>query len=383
MTTLGTDDQGGLGLAESAAQTPPPETTAPEAPEPVAAPSPSPEGGLGDPPSDGQPRDEQGRFAPKGADAPPTDPNTPPDVAGVGAPAGSSASPSAPVDTRSPHETPAPLTYRAGGREHIYPGAERMPDGSIVLKPDVHGRILNDLAAAHTYHTTWRDTLARTKQEAQHHVEQATAKAQGFEAVAERLFAELEPLMDAREFQLLARELSIDLTQRGALQPQRGTASLPAPGTSGQASGPDPDQIRFQAQQTLVDEVLTRVQHDPAFNGLATDEATRNDLLNFFLETLPAYFAEQEGEVVLDTHKVKFALQREAAKIQATQQAKEAAAKEARELKAALERNAAKDKKPDLPATVGTRTTATPTAGSPQFKNREEWEAYRRSYGMS
>lgn len=373
------DNQGGVGLAVD--ESLPPNTNTPEAPEPTAASSSVSTDGLDSTQSDGQPRDENGRFAPK------TEAASSSDVTSAAAPVGSSAPP---LDNRSPHESavapvadePKPLTYRAAAREHTYPGAERHADGSVVFKPEAYSNLLNDLAAAQTYKTTWRDTLERTRNESRAAIEETSAKAQSYERIAERLFAvlgdpnELEKLIanHDREYQLLARELSLDLKGTGVPPTRTGQAAM-------QDAGADPEQLKFAAQQTLVDEVLTTIAHTPTFAALAPDEASRNDLLNYFLETLPAYFEEQNGQIVLDRHKVKRVLEREYQRHDAVAKAKADAAKEAKALKEAMERNAATSTAPNLPAAIPSRGSPAPGNGTRKM-TRADWEAYQREHGL-
>jgi len=354
----------------------------PEAPAADPAPS-SRSDGAGQPTSDGQPRDEHGRFAPKAGDA--TPPTTAPDAGSQTASAGPS-DPSTPLDNRSPHPGTAqpsvesvqaqPLTFRAGGQTRTYQGAEILPDGSIKIAPDAIARFRNDLGAAYTYHETWQQTLARTKQEAAQIAQEATTKATTYENVAERLFSALSQYMEPREYELLAKELALDL--RGAGVQARPTHTEAAPEQQAQ----EVEQLRFSAQKTLVDEVLTHLTHNPTYAKLAPDETSRNDLLNFYLETLPAYFDEVNGQVMLNRTKVEMALQREARRLTEVEKVRSEEAKKLADLQAALEKNAAKEKTPNLPPVVSGRGTAAPGDTPTKFETRAEYYAWRSSYGL-
>lgn len=382
------DNQGGAGLAEpdvtSTSSAPPPNTNAHEAPEPAAT---SSDTGLDDSPSDGQPRDEHGRFAPKAEAS--TDPKLPTDVSEPGAQAGlSTTEANAPLDNRSPQPAQepqkdepkgSPLTFRAGGREQTFQGAERFPDGSVRVSAESLPRLLNDLSHAHTYQTTWRREMEESKRQHQSAIEEVTAKATSYEQVAVRLFERLEEFMETKEYNLLARELDLDLRLAGTPSRTPTTTQLQQ---ASQSQG-DAEQIRSQAQQTLFDQVLTTIAHNPAYAALTPDEQSRNDLLGYFLETMPAYFVEHEGQVVLDTHKVNAVLAREARRITDVAEAKAQAQKEVQALKEAMEKNAANAKNPDLPPVVGTRNTAPPSSGNRQFKNRAEYDAWRQANGLA
>lgn len=349
---------------------------------PLSEPSTAPDAGAPTA-TDGQPRDEHGRFTPKGTETPAPS-GTLPDSGTPGASAGpSTAAPS--IDNPPPSQTPpvevqgTPLTYRAGGQERTYSGAERLPDGSIRIKPETYSQLANDLAAAYTYQHTWRDTLARTKAEAAQTAAEATTRATTLETMAGRLLEELEVRMEANEYRLLARELALDLKQAG-VTPQQGTKPTAQPDP--QQEQQQAEQIRFQAQQTLVDEVLTKIQHTPGYAALAPDEATRNDLLNYFLETMGTYYTEVDGQIVLDTHKVAFVLDREAKAVHARLEAQKKADAEVKALREAQERNAAKQKQPEIPPTIAPAGNTTPGKTPTTFKSRAEYDKWRAGYGL-
>lgn len=376
-----TDDPGSaVGILEN---DPAPTLTTPEAPAADAAPSDS---GAGQPPSDGQPRDEHGRFTNKSGD--PTPPTTAPDVASPPASAGPSTDPNAPLDNRSPHPGTAqpviepvqatPLTFRAGGQTRTYDGAEILPDGSIKIGPEAIAKFRNDLGAAYTYHSTWQETLARTKQEAQQIAQEATTKATTYEGVAERLFATLQPLMDQREFELLAKELLLDMRSAGVTpKPQAIQA------TEQQQQPQEIEQLRFSAQKTLVDEVLTHLTHNPTYAKLAPDDPARDDLLNYYLETLPAYFDEVNGQVMLNRNKVEMVLKRETRRLDDVQKVKTEEAGKMAALQAAIDKNAANGKAPNLPPVVAGRGSPPPSDGQKTFKTRAEYDQWKASYGLN
>lgn len=378
---FGTDDPGSaVGILEN---DPAPTLTTPEAPAADAAPSDS---GAGQPPSDGQPRDEHGRFTNKSGD--PTPPTTAPDVASPPASAGPSTDPNAPLDNRSPHPGTAqpviepvqatPLTFRAGGQTRTYDGAEILPDGSIKIGPEAIAKFRNDLGAAYTYHSTWQETLARTKQEAQQIAQDATTKAATYEGVAERLFAALQPLMDPREYELLAKELVLDMRTAGVtVQPQRIRTAPEQP------QGQELEQLRFSAQKTLVDEVLTHLTHNPTYAKLAPDDTARDDLLNVFLESLPAFFDEVNGQVMLNQTKVQKFMDREARRITDVEKVRAEESKKMADLQAALDKNAANGKTPNLPPIVAGRGSPPPGNTQTTFKTRAEYDAWKSSYGLN
>lgn len=377
-----TDDPGSaVGILEN---DPAPTPTAPEAPAADTAPSGS-DTGAGQPTSDGQPRDEHGRFTSTSGD--PTPPTTAPDVASPPASAGPSTDPNDPLDNRSPHPgapqpvveptQATPLTFRAGGQTRTYDGAEILPDGSIKISPDAIAKFRNDLGAAYTYHSTWQETLARTKQEAQQLAQDATAKASTFEGIAELLFAKLQPLMDQREFELLAKELVLDMRTAGVTsKPHVAQAAEPQPQPQ------EIEQLRFSAQKTLVDEVLTHLTHNPTYAKLAPDDPARDDLLNYYLETLPAYFDEVDGQVMLNRNKVELVLKRESRRHEDVQKVKTEEAGKMAALQAAIDKNAANGKVPNLPPVVAGRGSPPPGDSQKTFKTRADYDAWKASYGL-
>jgi hypothetical protein len=133
--------------------------------------------------------------------------------------------------------------------------------------------------------------------------------------------------------------------------------------------------LQQQAQATLEDEVLTALAHDPKYAQLARDPETQQDLVQTFLLTLPSYFAEQNGQVVLDRYAVRNMLDREAKKAQAVYTANNQAARVAAELKAAAAKNALKGNAPKIPSAVPTRGSAPPGEQvSAGFRDAMEWK---------
>jgi hypothetical protein len=273
-----------------------------------------------------------------------------------------------------------PFSFRANGQVHSLEGAEEYPDGSVYIPANLVPQIKQDQSNALHYRTVWRQQLEQAKSEGREQVEALSAQAKATEAVAMRLLdvldnpTELQRIAtDPREAELLKRALALTFKESAPRQ-------MSAPSQNGSAQNGLPAQgqaeaLQQQAQATLEDEVLTALAHDPKYAQLARDPETQQDLVQTFLLTLPSYFAEQNGQVVLDRYAVRNMLDREAKKAQAVYTANNQAARVAAELKAAAAKNALKGNAPKIPSAVPTRGSAPPGEQvSAGFRDAMEWK---------
>lgn len=326
--------------------------------------------------SQAQPRDEHGRFTEKEKSEQVSDDAPAVDAEIQAAPIDGPPATEAPTSVQEPEfiaesirKTREPFRFRAERSEHVLQDAEYYPGKGLFIPDSRVPEVKQLFAEGVTHRQSWRQTLESVRQESTGRVQEAEARANALNTAAVKLLDAIEQSgqFDEREINLLKRDLALDLRTAGLQKPVVRQEAEP--------DGQQAEVIQQQARSVLEDEVLTALAHNPKYSALAKlGEEDRKDLLSFFSETLPAYFDEQEGQIVLDRHKVLAALDRELKKVSRISEAQAEANRKAEALRKAAAQNELRNKKPVIPPAVPTKGSPTPSEGPRVYKTREEWQ---------
>lgn len=237
-------------------ETPTPETTDAEAPD-AAAPEPV-EGADPEPaPTDGIPRDEQGRFAPKATPETTTDAAT----------------------TVVPEVVPPqPFQYRAMGETRAWEGATVQPDGSVVIPADKVGDLRQALNAKHLAEGEYVPLIDRYKQEVQElrqRAETRTLEQVKYETMSQQLTGMLmeRDLESALVKFMEMHDAFPQMMSRAEVEYWKTQANQGrAPET---AQGPPPTTYPMPAPEAALSVTLDTMEHlklDPTFKDLTADD---------------------------------------------------------------------------------------------------------------
>lgn len=256
----------------------------------------------------------------------------------------------------APVTPPAEFTFRANGQKVSIPG--------LVVPPEQQEYVRNLLVAGMNHHQNFPRMQAEWKQKLQAAEQMAEAKSSKYNKASVFLWDKLATvLQDApAELQMLQREVALMLKEADLALPRAGAPAQPEV---------NEQQIEQAARHTLSSYVNELFEDTPDAAKYFTAE-DRRELAAAMDQLLTAYFEQVDGEIMLDTEKVKAHFTRELNLLKRSHQARENAAREAKAAKEAAAFN--RGQQPTAAQTPVKTVTPKPVATTAPSGKPKGWD---------